>query len=60
MLDQIKDPPWEHDDKVVLEEKWRAANARAQECEKLRNEFSLIHKDHSSRKAQKLEAIEKR
>lgn len=59
MLDQIKDPPWEHDDKVVLEEKWRAANARAQECEKLRNEFSLIHKDHSSRKAQKLEAIEK-
>ncbi len=58
MLDQIKDPPWEHDNKVVLEEKWRAANARAQECEKLRNEFSLIHKDHSSRKAQKLEAIE--
>ncbi|MDB4644479.1 hypothetical protein OAF37_00335 [Rubripirellula sp.] len=59
MLDQIKDPPWEHDDKVVLEEKWCAANARAEECEKLRNEFSLTPKEQSSRKVQKLEAIEK-
>ena len=56
MLDQIKDPPWEHDNKVVLEEKWRAANARALECERLKKAFSLIEYRHSSRKVQKLEA----
>lgn len=57
MLDQAKNPLWEHDPKVVLEEKWRAANARALECEKLHNELSLILNDHSSREVQKLESI---
>jgi hypothetical protein len=58
MLDQIKDPPWEHDDKVVLEEKWRAANARADKCESLKGELDWIHRMPRSREA-KLNSIEK-
>jgi hypothetical protein len=58
MLDQIKDPPWEHDNKVVLEEKWRAANARADKCESLKGELDWIHRMPRSREA-KLNSIEK-